>query len=347
MRISTLALMFFAAVACAKKSQSTWHDPSPHSSQFVEVQQGVHLEVLDWGGTGRPIILLPGSGNTAHIYDDFAPKLVGIGHVYGITRRGFGASSHPDTGYTDERLAADVLSVMQQLKITKPVLVGHSMSGEELTRIGNEHSDLLSGLVYLAAGADPTDFPSKDKQYMELAHKLPAAMQPGPPPSATDRSSVQAASDWLESRVHVRFPLGEVYASNIITPEGRVEDFPDETRIHTLIGEGAHKPDYSRISVPILDFVDADCPVKPRADIDCLRNSNPDYVAKNDAERQAIDNFWAATDVYIYRWMDEIRAAQRPVRFIDIPRANHYVFLSNTTDVIRELETFLKTLSAY
>ena len=157
---------------------------------------------------GRPIILLPGSGNTAHIYDDFAPKLVGMGHVYGITRRGFGASSHPDTGYTDERLAEDVLSVMQQLKITKPVLVGHSMSGEELTRLGNEHSDLLSGLVYLAAGIDFTDLPSGDKQYMDLAHKLPAAMQPGPPPSEADRSSVQSASRWLENQVHVRFPLG-------------------------------------------------------------------------------------------------------------------------------------------
>jgi len=131
-----------------------------------------------------------------------------MGHVYGITRRGFGASSHPDTGYTDERLAEDVLSVMQQLKITKPVLVGHSMSGEELTRLGNEHSDLLSGLVYLAAGIDFTDLPSGDKQYMDLAHKLPAAMQPGPPPSEADRSSVQSASRWLENQVHVRFPLG-------------------------------------------------------------------------------------------------------------------------------------------
>ena len=53
------------------------------------------LEVLDWGGSGRGLVLLAGLGSTAHVYDDFAPKLTSEYHVYGITRRGFGASSAP------------------------------------------------------------------------------------------------------------------------------------------------------------------------------------------------------------------------------------------------------------
>jgi hypothetical protein len=39
------------------------------------VQEGVRLEVLDWGGSGRPLVLLAGGGDTAHVFDDFAPKL--------------------------------------------------------------------------------------------------------------------------------------------------------------------------------------------------------------------------------------------------------------------------------
>jgi len=39
------------------------------------VDDNVKLEVLDWGGTGRPLVLLAGLGNTAHVFDDFAPKL--------------------------------------------------------------------------------------------------------------------------------------------------------------------------------------------------------------------------------------------------------------------------------
>ena len=61
-------------------------------SQFIPVAQEVRLEVLDWGGTGKPLVLLPGGGNTAHVFDDFAPKLTREFHVYGITRRGFGES---------------------------------------------------------------------------------------------------------------------------------------------------------------------------------------------------------------------------------------------------------------
>jgi len=52
-----------------------WHDPSPHSIQFVTVDENVKLEVLDWGGSGKPLVLLAGLGNTAHVFDDFAPKL--------------------------------------------------------------------------------------------------------------------------------------------------------------------------------------------------------------------------------------------------------------------------------
>ena len=51
-----------------------WRDPSPHTVRFVTVDDGVRLEVLDWGGSGRPVVLLAGGGNTAHVFDDFAPN---------------------------------------------------------------------------------------------------------------------------------------------------------------------------------------------------------------------------------------------------------------------------------
>src|SRR5260221_9125749 len=103
-----------------------WQDPSKHQVRLVKVDEGVALEVLDWGGSGRPVVMLAGSGNTAHVFDDFAPQLAGSSHVYGITRRGYGASSQPASGYDDQRLADDVLHVLDSLRIDAPVLVGHS-----------------------------------------------------------------------------------------------------------------------------------------------------------------------------------------------------------------------------
>lgn len=100
------ALLVLAAcgTVAAQDGDKAGADPSSHQTQFVAVEEGVRLEVLDWGGTGRAIVLLAGSGNSAHVFDEFAPKLTTSGHVYGITRRGFGASSQPETGYDDQRL---------------------------------------------------------------------------------------------------------------------------------------------------------------------------------------------------------------------------------------------------
>ncbi len=80
--------------------ETAWKDPSPHTAQFVTVDNNVKLEVLDWGGSGRPLVLLAGLGNTAHVFDKFAPRLTATYHVYGITRRGFGVSGAPASGYS-------------------------------------------------------------------------------------------------------------------------------------------------------------------------------------------------------------------------------------------------------
>jgi non-heme chloroperoxidase len=136
--------------------ETAWKDPSPHSAQFVNVDRDVKLEVLDWGGPpsaqSRTIVLVPGLGNTAHIFDQFAPKLTAQYHVYGITRRGFGASSAPVSGYSADRLGDDVLAVLDALKISKPVLAGHSLGGEELSSVGSRHPEKVAGLIYLDAG---------------------------------------------------------------------------------------------------------------------------------------------------------------------------------------------------
>ncbi|QEE31252.1 alpha/beta hydrolase [Terriglobus albidus] len=118
---------------------------------MITADKGVQLEVLDWKGTGRPVILLSGLGDTAHIFDDFAPKLTGTYHVYGITRRGYGASSRPADGYGADRLGDDVVAVLDVLKLNKPILVGESIAGEELSSIATRCPERIAGAVYLEA----------------------------------------------------------------------------------------------------------------------------------------------------------------------------------------------------
>ena len=126
-------------------------DPAPHRVQLVSVSDGVQLELLDFGGSGRAIVLLAGLGNTAHVFDEFAPKLTHLGHVYALTRRGYGASSRPESGYDVSRLGEDVLAVLTSVGIDKPVLIGHSLAGQEMSYLAVQHRERIAGLVYLDA----------------------------------------------------------------------------------------------------------------------------------------------------------------------------------------------------
>ena len=130
-----------AASEESQKSQAkTDIDVSPPTAQMIPVEPNVKLEVLDWGGMGRPLVLLSGMGDTAHVFDKFAPKLTAKYHVYGVTRRGFGVSSKPEfvtANYNAARLGDDILAVIAALHLSHSILAGHSLAGEELSDIAH------------------------------------------------------------------------------------------------------------------------------------------------------------------------------------------------------------------
>jgi len=333
--VAALALACFVPPPFAQPSL-TWQDRSTHRVQFVTVQDSVELEVLDWGGSGRPVVLLAGSGSTAHVFDDFAPKLTGCCHVYGITRRGYGASSQPASGYDDQRLADDVLHVLNSLKIDRPVLVGHSMAGGELTTLGNQHSDRLAGLVYLDALGDPRDWPATDPAYRALFSKLPAAMRK-PPPSEEELRSFAAYRAWQTRNERFSFPESELRNTFETNPDGTMGRYKSPRSVNDAIGAGQKKRDYSNIRVPVLAFYEF-----PRSSGDAVR---PDeYQPKNAAERAAIDAFGSATAAYVERWKKNLLTGVPSARIVDLPGAGHFVFLTREAEVLRGLQDFVAGL---
>lgn len=67
------------------------------------------LEVLDWGGAGPTLVLPAQLGETAHVYDDWAPTLASAYHVLAITRRGYGSCATTADDFSAERLATDIV----------------------------------------------------------------------------------------------------------------------------------------------------------------------------------------------------------------------------------------------
>jgi pimeloyl-ACP methyl ester carboxylesterase len=301
----------------------------------VAVEKGVELEVLDWGGSGRPVVLLAGSGNTAHVFDDFAPKLTDCCHVYGITRRGYGASSQPASGYDEQRRADDILRVLDSLGIDAPVLAGHSMAGGELTTLGNQHSKRLAGLVYLDALGDPMDFPSGDPAYMDLFNRLPVSMRgPSSPPSEQEARSFSAYRAWQMRNERFALPESELRNTRITNRDGTMGRFKAPEGVYGAIAAGGRRRDYSNIRVPVLAVFEYPRPT-----------SGPDYQPKNEEERAAIEAFSRATAAYVDRWVKNVKSGVPGARFVDLPSAGHYVFLTREAEVLGELRRFVAELA--
>ena len=109
---------------------------------------------MDWVGTGQAIIFLTGLGNTAHVYDGFAPVFTDSFHVYGISRRGYGGSEQTQTGYGIDTLAKDILAVVDALGLAKVILIGHSIAGDEITTFASSYPARMVKVIYLDAAYD-------------------------------------------------------------------------------------------------------------------------------------------------------------------------------------------------
>jgi pimeloyl-ACP methyl ester carboxylesterase len=123
------------------------------ASRFVDVG-GARLHVLDAGGGGTPAVLLPGLGQSAHVFRGLMAALGGGVRAVAVTPRGHGESDTPDDGYSLAGFAADVLAVLDALGIGRAALVGHSMGGAVATRLAADHPDRVSHVVYLDSLAD-------------------------------------------------------------------------------------------------------------------------------------------------------------------------------------------------
>jgi non-heme chloroperoxidase len=299
-------------------------DSSSHTVQFVTVDKDVKLEVLDWGGTGRPLVFLAGGGRTAHDYDQFAPKFTAKYHAYGITRRGFGASSKPaptNDNYAADRLGDDVLAVIDALKLDRPVLVGHSLAGEELSSIGSRHPEKVAGLIYLDAG-----YPWA---YYDRAHG----------DSWLDMLDVKTRLDALRS--------GAVYdrqfVAGLLASVSHLErDLPEDVKRLASM-PGAPPPPPPPISLAMLfgeqRYTEINVPILAIFAVPHSFEGAPDTTPAAKAAMAAAD--LAHTSALA----NAFEAGVPSAHVVRLLNADHYLFRSNEAEALGEMNLFLAKLS--
>ena len=304
-------------------SGAAQQDTSPHKDQLVTAEPGVQLEVLDWGGSGPPLVFL--GGTDAHVFDSFAPKFTGNHHVYGISQQGFGKSSAPPpaaVNYTSDHLADAILAVLSQLKLDRPVLVGHSQAGELLSSIGSRYPQRVAGLIYLDGGyayafyspsigdiaIDAVDERSQLDSFLAKGFQNPQQIEA----LRIGAARLERDLERVEKSVSLQPPLPS--------------DAPPIPPIGLALSQGHQK--YTHIDVPVLAIYADPHSFGP------LYQKEPEKLAALVADDKT--NVSAQADAF--------QAGVPTAKVIRIPNANHFIFRSNESEVAKDMDAFMATL---
>ena len=116
-------------------------------------------------GEGTPVVLLHGLTATRRYVVMGSKALERDGHrVVAYDARGHGGSTPaPDPGaYGYEELSADLLAVLDELRIERAVLAGSSMGGQTATRFALDHPGRVAALVVITPAFEPGGFRDLD-----------------------------------------------------------------------------------------------------------------------------------------------------------------------------------------
>ena len=347
--LAASVLFVMAAASSTSAQQNEWRDPSPHKSSLVTVDAGVQLEVLDWGGSGRALLLMHGGGDSAHVFDDMAPVLAKRYRVVGFTRRGHRGSSAPTTGYGFVRLAEDAVRVMDAVGLERPVVVGHSGAGEVMHVLGARYPTRIAGLVYVDAAFDRGD-DADNEAYDAVRRTLPGAPGPGP----GDLASFTALRSFFANIQGLPFPEAYLRARWVANPDGTVARMwaPDRPIIQAMSKElqaayNPYKPE--RIRVPAL----AVYAVPSSADDFMRRGSSDrppfpqDFIAKAAVDagvRERVEKLYQLTRERVRNHEKWFEAFAERGRVVELSGA-HHLFISNPREVLEQIDAFMSSLA--
>lgn len=123
------------------------------SDRFAETN-GIRLHYLEHSGSEPTLVLAPGLTANAHSFDGLVEAgLPGVARVLALDLRGRGESDQPDSGYTMEDHAQDVLGLLDALGLERVVMGGHSFGGLLTYWLAANHPDRVERCIVLDAPA--------------------------------------------------------------------------------------------------------------------------------------------------------------------------------------------------
>jgi pimeloyl-ACP methyl ester carboxylesterase len=135
-------------------------------------RDGVALAYEEVGQGSPPMLFVHGwSCNHTH----FAAQVEHFSRAHrtiAVDLRGFGESDSPEQAYTMAGFADDLAWLCGQLRVEKPVVVGHSMGGVIALELAARHPSVPGAIVMLDGGTRTLDGPALDDPLLPLAQAM-------------------------------------------------------------------------------------------------------------------------------------------------------------------------------
>ena len=126
--------------------------PHAEASRFAEVG-GVRVHYQE-RGSGPALVLIHGNNSWLYTWKDVVDALPEEFRVVALDLKGFGFTAKPAGGdYGNEAQAALVVGLMDELGITRAVLVGSSLGGGVALAAAIDYPERVAGLVLVGSAA--------------------------------------------------------------------------------------------------------------------------------------------------------------------------------------------------
>lgn len=135
----------------------------------MELNTGSVTLHYEQSGTGRPLLLLHGNGESSGIFDRAIPRLAERFTVYAIDSRGHGQSS-PVSEFHYADMAQDAADFIRLLGLEKPIVYGFSDGGIIALLLAIRHPDMIGGIVASGVNVRPEGLARRWLWLMRLQH---------------------------------------------------------------------------------------------------------------------------------------------------------------------------------
>ena len=147
-------------------------------TRYRAASSGNHYN-LETRGNGEPLLLLHGFSGAASTWDSIAAELADDFQLVAIDLLGHGASDAPPDmpSYRMESVAADIISLLGQLGLAKPNLLGYSMGGRLALFLALRYPTLIHSLILESASPGLADEQARAQRRQhdnDLADKISA-----------------------------------------------------------------------------------------------------------------------------------------------------------------------------